>query len=242
MEKLGYTMVLPEGASGASYGIIDSGSGGIPLAQVDFSYQEDSYTLRALKSGESTDISGLYADWGEALEWQSGQLSIQYNSMDGTGWIGWYDGETQWCLSASDGADAPLVNTAYSIMQTLGYDVDVAPEGLLMWSTAPNPETVWPWPPCAFTLDGVRWTYSMAATGQVELPFQDISGLPDYAVTEDAKVLWCPAVISYDESGAGKITWFDAAPGLVYSLSADSGASRDALLDMVNRLFTPAQG
>ena len=84
LEKLGYTMVLPEGASGASYGIIDSGSGGVPLAQVDFSYQEDSYTLRALKSGESADISGLYADWGEALEWQSGQLSIQYNSTDGT--------------------------------------------------------------------------------------------------------------------------------------------------------------
>ena len=60
--------------------------------------------------------------------------------------------------------------------------------------------------------------------------------------THLAKVLWCPAVISYDESGAGKITWFDVAPGLVYSLSADSGASRDALLDMVNRLFTPAQG
>ena len=152
LEKLGYTMVLPEGASGASYGIIDSGSGGVPLAQVDFSYQKDSYTLRALKSGESADISGLYADWDEALEWQSGQLSIQYNSTDGTGWIGWYDGETQWCLSAGDGADAPLVNTAYSIMQALGYDVDVARRGLLMRSTAPNPEMVWPWPPAP-----LRW-------------------------------------------------------------------------------------
>ena len=242
LEKLGYTMVLPEGASGASYGIIDSGSGGVPLAQVDFSYQEDSYTLRALKSGESADISGLYADWGEALEWQSGQLSIQYNSTDGMGWIGWYDGETQWCLSAGDGADAPLVNTAYSIMQTLGYDVDVAPEGASDVVYSAEPRDGLAVASCAFTLDGVRWTYSMAATGQVELPFQDISGLPDYAVTEDAKILWCPAVISYDESGAGKITWFDAAPGLVYSLSADSGASRDALLDMVNRLFTPAQG
>ena len=70
LEKLGYTMVLPEGASAASYSVIDSGSGGVPLAQVDFSYQEDSYTLRALKSGESTDISGLYADWAEDLEWQ----------------------------------------------------------------------------------------------------------------------------------------------------------------------------
>ena len=158
------------------------------------------------------------------------------------GWIGWYDGETQWCLSAGDGADAPLVNTAYSIMQTLGYDVDVAPEGASDAVYSAEPRDGLAVASCAFTLDGVRWTYSMAATGQVELPFQDISGLPDYAVTEDAKILWCPAVISYDESGAGKITWFDAAPGLVYSLSADSGASRDALLDMVNRLFTPAQG
>ena len=240
LEKLGYTMALPEGASDASYSVIDSGEA--PLAQVDFSYQEESYTLRALKSGESTDISGLYADWAEALEWQSGQLSIQYNSTDGTGWIGWYDGETQWCLSAGDGSDAPLVNTAYSIMQTLGYDVDVAPEGAsdVVYSAMPRDGLAVA--SCAFTLDGVRWTYSMAATSQVDLPIQDISGLPDYAVTEDAEILRCPAVASYEEDGAGKILWFDVAPGLVYSLSADTGASRDALLDMANALFTPAQG
>ena len=242
LEKLGYTMVLPEGASGASYSVIDSGSGEVPLAQVDFSYQEDSYTLRALKSGASADISGLYADWAEALEWQSGQLSIQYNNTDGTGWIGWYDGETQWCLSAIDSADAPLVNTAYSIMQALGYDVDVAPDEAsdVVYSAEPGDGLAVA--SCAFTLNGVRWTYSMAATSQVSLPFQDISGLPDYAVTEDAELLWCPAVVSYEENGAGKIIWFDVVPGLVYSLSADTGASRDTLLDMANRLFTPAQG
>lgn len=36
LEKLGYTMVLPEGASAASYSVIDSGSGGVPLAPGGF--------------------------------------------------------------------------------------------------------------------------------------------------------------------------------------------------------------
>lgn len=201
---------------------LTAAAAGFRWHQVDFSYQEDSYTLRALKSGESADISGLYADWGEALEWQSGQLSIQYNSTDGMGWIGWYDGETQWCLSAGDGADAPLVNTAYSTMQTLGYDVDVAPEGASDAVYSAEPRDGLAVASCAFTLDGVRGRIPWRPPVRWSCLFQDISGLPDYAVTEDTKILWCPAVISYDESGAGKITWFDVAPGLVYSLSADS--------------------
>lgn len=82
----------------------------------------------------------------------------------------------------------------------------------------------------------------MAATGQVELPFQDISGLPDYGTTEDVELLWCPAVVSYDEGGTGKRTWFDAAPGLVYSLSNDTGASKGTLPEMAASPFTPAQG
>ncbi len=240
--SLGYSVTLPEDASDAAYSIIDSGNGNTPVAQVDFSYQAQRYTLRALKSDAPSDISGLYADWAEALEWQAGQLSIQYNSADGSAWIGWYDGETQWCLSAGDGSDAPLVNTAYSIMQLLGYDVDVAPDGAenVVYSALPRDGLAVAG--CTFTLNGAQWTYSMAATGQVELPFQDISGLPDYGTTEDAELLWCPAVASYDEGGAGKLTWFDAAPGLVYSLSTDTGASKSTLLDMAASLFTPAQG
>lgn len=241
LESLGYAISLPEGSSDMQFSMIDT-SGDVPLAQVDFSYQAERYTLRALKSDAAEDISGLYADWAQVLEWQAGQLSVQFNETDGTGWIGWYDGETQWCLSAVDSAGAPLVNTAYSIMAVLGYDVDVAPAGAvdIVYSAAPREGLAVA--SCAFTLDGVHWVYSMAATSQVELPFQDISGLPDYGTTEDAEVLWCPAMVSYDAGGAGKITWFDVAPGLVYSLSVDTAASRDALLDMAGSLFTPAQG
>lgn len=241
LESLGYAISLPDDSADMQYSMIDT-SGDVPLAQVDFSYQTERYTLRALKSDAAEDISGLYADWAQVLEWQAGQLSVQLNETEGTGWIGWYDGETQWCLSAVGSAGAPLVNTAYSIMAVLGYDVDVAPAGAedVVYSAAPREGLAAA--SCAFTLNGVRWVYSMAATGQVELPFQDISDLPDYGTTEDAEVLWCPAVVSYDEGGAGKVTWFDAAPGLVYSLSADTAASRDALLDMAGTLFTPAQG
>lgn len=111
-----------------------------------------------------------------------------------------------------------------------------------MRSTAPNPEMVWPWPPAPYRWMEYRWTYSLAATGPGWSAFSGYFRPAGLCGDRRAQILWCPAVISYDESGAGKITWFDVAPGLVYSLSADSGASRDALLDMVNRLFTPAQG
>lgn len=239
---MGYSITLPEGAGDIRYSVIDSGSGETPLAQAEFSYQQSSYTLRALKSGAEEDISGLYADWAVAMDWRMGQLSIRYNESDGTGWIGWYDGETQWCLSAVEEADAPLVDTACRVMEVLGYDVDVAPEGAEDVEYSVVPQDGLAAASCAFTLDGTRWVYSMAATSQVELPFPDISGLPDYSVVEDVELLWCPAVVSYDEGGAGKIIWFDVAPGLVYSLTADSGAGRDALLDMAGTLFTPAQG
>lgn len=239
---MGYSITLPEGAGDIRYSVIDSGSGETPLAQAEFSYQQSSYTLRALKSGAEEDISGLYADWAVAMDWRMGQLSIRYNESDGTGWIGWYDGETQWCLSAVEEADAPLVDTACRVMEVLGYDVDVAPKGAEDVEYSVVPQDGLAAASCTFTLDGTRWVYSMAATSQVELPFPDISGLPDYSVIEDVELLWCPAVVSYDEGGAGKIIWFDVAPGLVYSLTADSGAGRDALLDMAGTLFTPAQG
>ena len=241
LEALGYTVALPEGAAEAAYSLIDDG-GETPLAQVDFSYQAQSYTLRALKSEVPADISGLYADWSEAMDWQAGQLSIQFNSADSNAWIGWFDGETQWCLSTGSSGDAPLVNTAYSIMEVLGYDVNVAPAGAedVTYGAVPRDGLAVAY--CEFTLNGIRWTYSMASTDQVTLPFQDISGLPDYGTPEDAKILWCPASVSCDDSGAGKVIWFDVVPGLVYSLSTDTGASRDALLDMADTLFTPAQG
>ena len=37
------------------------------------------------------------------------------------------------------------------------------------------------------------------------------------------------------------LLWFDLVPGILYSMSMDSGASEEALLEMANSLFEPAQ-
>ena len=53
---------------------------------------------------------------------------------------------------------------------------------------------------------------------------------------------WCSARLSWNEDGSGKLVWFDLVPGLLYSLTMDSGASEQALMDMAAQLYEPAQG
>ena len=61
------------------------------------------------------------------------------------------------------------------------------------------------------------------------------------SLTAESTVRWCTALLRWDEGGAGCIIWRDIAPGLVYSLTTDSGASEDALSDMAALVFQPAQ-
>ena len=49
------------------------------------------------------------------------------------------------------------------------------------------------------------------------------------------------ARLAFDKNAGGKIVWFDPAPGLLYSLYMESGASEAALLDMADLLYDPAQ-
>ena len=82
----------------------------------------------------------------------------------------------------------------------------------------------------------------MASTYEVDENFADISGVDKVFGTEtEGEVSYCPARIYFDEGGEGKIVWFDVAPGLLYSLHMDSGASEEALELMANVVFAPAQ-
>ena len=65
----------------------------------------------------------------------------------------------------------------------------------------------------------------------------------DYQWRQDGegRLRWCPTVLRWDAGGAGCIIWRDIAPGLAYSLSADSGASEKTLADMAALVFKPAQ-
>ena len=93
----------------------------------------------------------------------------------------------------------------------------------------------------AFTLNSVTWHYRMAPTLDVSETIPDISDFTGGSLTAEGKLRWCPTVLRWDAGGAGCIIWRDLAPGLAYSLTADTGASEDALSDMAALVFKPAQ-
>lgn len=244
LERLGYSLPLPENAQDVSYSTI-SADGSAALAQVTFLSGGAQYTCRALKTETSEDISGIYANWSESLDWKAGALDMQLREADDTAWVGWYsaDAQTQWCLSGPDGDSLSLLSTAQQIVESLGYEMAVAPDGatdVTYNACALDGLTV---AETGFTFGGVRYAYRTASTSEVDSDFADISGITDDGdVSASAEVSWCPARLYYTESGAGRIVWFDVVPGLLYSLSMDSGASEAALTGMAASLFVPAQG
>ena len=242
LTQLGYRIPLPADAQNASYQLISLGQETAPMASVSFQKADRDYTCRAVKSEQVEDISGIYQEWAESIDWAIGELQMQLRKAADSAWVGWFsaaDG-VQWCLS---GDPETVLHTAQEIVETLGYQMAVAPadaeqvvynvltlDGLVVGETA-------------FVLDGVNCVYRNAATFEIAEDFADISGLTGaYPVNESASVSYCSARLSYEEGGSGKIVWFDPVPGLLYSLSVDSGASADALTEMAMQLFSPAQG
>ena len=247
VEQLGYVIPLPEDAEDVSYFLIDSGAeDDLPMAEADFQRNGTAYSCRTLKTAQAQDISGIYADWAQSLDWTVGSLAMQLRQAEDetTAWVGWYDAGAgvQWCLSGKEDA-LSLLHTAQSIVEILGYDMAVAPpeagdiiynafelDGLTVGETV-------------FSLDGISYSYRTASTGVIEEEFADISGLEGPYQHETAgEVLWCPAKLFYNDGGDGKIIWFDVVPGLLYSLSMDQNASEESLLTMADQLFSPAQG
>ncbi len=244
LEQLGYSLPLPADAQDAAYFTIDRGTDATPMAQVTFLKSGQTYTCRALKTETSTDISGIYADWSEQLNWQVDTLDVQLRSSADSAWVGWFsaDAQTQWCLSGPDGDALSLLHTAREIVDTLGYNMETAPSGagdVVYNAFALDGLTV---AETCFRMDGVGYAYRTAATSAVDEDFADISGMEaDYAVRTDGTLGWCPARLSYTEGGSGKIVWFDVVPWLLYSLTMDSGASEAALTTMAEQVFQPAQ-
>lgn len=244
--QLGYAIPLPADAQSVSYFLIEQGMDGAPpMAEASFEQGGKAYTCRALKTPQAQDISGIYADWTQSLDWSAGSLDMQLRqSDDDMAWVGWYSSEkdTQWCLSG-EGDALSLLHTAQSIVEALGYDLAVAPaeaEDVVYTAFALGDLTVGE---TTFRLDDVRYSYRTAATGLIEEDFADISGLDGiFQNNAAAQVQGRPAKLAYDEGGAGRIIWFDVVPGLLYSLSMDQGASESTLLEMAYLLFTPAQG
>ncbi|MGM9662751.1 MAG: hypothetical protein ACI3WR_06630 [Oscillospiraceae bacterium] len=244
LQQLGYSLPLPEDAKNAVYSLIDSG-GDKQVAEVSFERDGREYYCRAMAAEQAEDISGLYAEWTESLDWTVGTLELQLRQADdSTAYVGWYAPEDgmQWCVGG-DGDALALLHTAQQIVEALGYDMAAAPENaeeVVYNAFALDGLTVGE---TSFSLDGVTYSYRTAATGVIEEDFADISGMEQsFQHQRDGQVLYCPARLSFDEGGQGKIVWFDVVPGLLYSLSMDHGASEAALQSMAEQLFTPAQG
>ena len=140
---------------------------------------------------------------------------------------------------AWDGGE-PLV-TAFTLMDAQYYTVPTAPEGadVLGYELFDlNGETV---TEVSFTLNSVTWHYRMAPTLDVSETIPDISAFTGGSLTAEGRLRWCPTVLRWDAGGAGCIIWRDIAPGLAYSLTADTGASEKTLADMAALVFKPAQ-
>ena len=240
--QLGYRIPLPAEAQDTKYQLIALSQDTTPMAQVSFLVNDSEYTCRAAKTDYAEDISGIYQEWTESIDWVIGELQMQMRKAADAAWVGWFsatDG-VQWCLSGDP--DNVLI-TAQEIVETLGYQMAVAPAGaeqvvydVLALDGLVVGETT-------FVLDGISYTYRTAATPEIAEDFTDISGLTaQYPVNETTAVSYCDARLSYEDGGNGKIVWFDPVPGLLYSLRMDTGASADSLTQMATQLFSPAQG
>lgn len=241
----GYALALPLDAENTVYSIIELGDDyALPMAQATFTQNDQQYTCRALKTDQPEDISDMDEVWDESLDWSVDSVSLKLReASSGTAYVSWYSEETktQWCLSTEAGGQAP-VHTAYTILHSLGYNMAVAPKAAedIAYDVFGMGDLIVA--ETAFTLDGVRCSYRTAATVLVEFPFADISGTGQDAPHHISGELgWCQAELFFTEGGEGKIIWFDIVPGLLYSLSVDSGASEQLLLDLANSLYTPAQ-
>lgn len=89
-----------------------------------------------------------------------------------------------------------------------------------------------------FAVGGQNFVYRVAPMNN----FSDISGM--YYVWTDtaaAKVGYNDARISLIKGEQGIIQWYDVVPGLMYSLSVDTGAEGTGLAEMANTIYTPVQ-
>ena len=240
-EQYGYTLSLPKNAAHVTYQVTDAETSTVEAA---FIADGSSYVCRMTHTDHPSDISGIAGQYVSSMQWQTKDLTIQFTQNTGAdSWLGWYDEKAgiQWCLSGAD--PVKLLTTAGEMVESMGYQMAVAPDGaadVTYHALGLDGHTVGE---VCFSLDGVRWSYRMAATAELKTDFRDISGQDGtYTHSKTTEVGWCTARIAWNEGGSGKLVWFDLVPGLLYSLTMDVGANEQALTEMALQLYDAAQG
>lgn len=239
LAELGYELKLPEEAEQVRYEIVTlSGQKG---AQARFVMQDTEYVYQAVKVEQQ--LSDNSAE-GDMLSWNAGNLDIRLLASSTSTSVSWYAEEAQTRYYLTANANTPeVLTTAAQILQATGLNVFVAPKtaenityNVFLLDGLTVAETT-------FQVDGITYAYRIAGTLETQADFADISELAlPFARTTASKVFWCEAKLSFNPNEQGKIIWFDVVPGIVHSLSMDTGASEEALLHMANALFEPAQG
>ena len=237
LSGMGYEMTLPEKAAHIRYDIVSIFDR--EAAQASFEIGDTKYVYQAVKTDEQQKLS----KGSEVLSWNVGDVEIQLSSSGASTSVSWYraDEQTQWYLAA-DADSQEVLTTASQILRATGLNVAVAPadaQAITYNAFLLDGMTV---AETTFRLSGITYAYRMAATMELREDFADISGMDGpFAENTDSQVLWCSAKLRFDRGGRGKVVWFDVVPGILYSLSMDTGAGEEALLEMATELFIPAQ-
>ena len=112
-----------------------------------------------------------------------------------------------------------------------------------------------------FTLDGNEACLRAQSTALTAFPYEgdellkavaegkdlqngtDISGMYyTWEENTEASLAYLKAEISWNEGKEGIMLWYDMVPGVMYSLSVDSGADPMLLCSMADAVFVPVQG
>jgi len=242
--ELGYDMPLPDDAQVVGYYLKEQKEFETPMAQICFTTDGVEY----LYSAQFTEQPQERTSQEEVVTDTGAKIDLWVGSTQKTEYVSWFTEEKgiQWWVE-SENKDAQIITTAQQILEVLGLNMDVAPEGAENESfhveSTPSQETEeLVIAETLFTLDGVNYSYRTAATIEIKEDFADISGLDkEYQCSSQVKVGWCSARLYYNPGEDGKIVWFDIAPGLLYSLSMDNGASEETLINMAEELYNPAQ-
>ena len=127
-QQLGSSIPLPDSASDTSYYLVDTGESDKQMAEVNFEQGGQAYYCRALKAEQPQDISGIFADWTESLDWSGEDVSVQLRKSEDAAWVGWYapEAEVQWCVAGGSDAQV-LLDTAQTIVEKLGYVMPLYP-------------------------------------------------------------------------------------------------------------------
>lgn len=225
-------LTLPEGAVQVTdYDLRRDDAGTVTAVSCTVSMDGADYQYSAAYAAEEEPESDALLAW--ELE---GVTLLLYGDS-----VSWFDSASgvEWSLSGGD--SEAVLNAAAGIMETQSLAVPAAPEGAedVFYMAFPLEDMAVM--EVSFTADHIRWHYRMAASGDVSEAIPDISEFAGGTQTASGKLRWCSTELRWEAGGAGCVIWRDIAPGIVYSLTADSGADETALTAMAQRVFVPAQ-